>query len=109
MRNAGVNGVGLESEVIGSCEPLLLISPVLAEGFLPPMFLTALVDRTSRSGRPVGSAARGAGAALLVNVTPIRMPAPVRVSIRLAAQNVDPAKCPGRALGRPGTTAPRQW
>jgi pimeloyl-ACP methyl ester carboxylesterase len=35
MENAKVNGVELEYEVIGSGEPVLLISPVLADGFLP--------------------------------------------------------------------------
>ena len=35
MQNAAANGVELEYEVIGSGEPVLLISPVLADGFLP--------------------------------------------------------------------------
>ena len=35
MDIATVNGVELEYEVVGSGEPVLLISPVLADGFLP--------------------------------------------------------------------------
>jgi pimeloyl-ACP methyl ester carboxylesterase len=35
MARAGVNGVELEYEVSGSGEPLLLINPVLADGFTP--------------------------------------------------------------------------
>ena len=35
MKRATVNGVELEYEVTGSGEPVLLISPVLADGFLP--------------------------------------------------------------------------
>jgi pimeloyl-ACP methyl ester carboxylesterase len=35
MKRATVNGVELEYEVVGSGEPVLLISPVLADGFLP--------------------------------------------------------------------------
>lgn len=35
MKRAKVNGVELEYEVIGSGEPVLLISPVLADGFVP--------------------------------------------------------------------------
>jgi 3-oxoadipate enol-lactonase len=35
MEHAKVNGIELEVEVIGSGEPVLLISPVLADGFLP--------------------------------------------------------------------------
>jgi pimeloyl-ACP methyl ester carboxylesterase len=35
MQRARVNGVELEYEVTGSGEPVLLISPVLADGFLP--------------------------------------------------------------------------
>ena len=35
MEIAKVNGVELEYEAVGSGEPVLLISPVLADGFLP--------------------------------------------------------------------------
>lgn len=35
MQSATINGAELEYEVVGSGEPLLLISPVLADGFLP--------------------------------------------------------------------------
>jgi pimeloyl-ACP methyl ester carboxylesterase len=44
MDNAKVNGVELEYEVVGSGEPVLLISPVLADGFLPLMGEPALAD-----------------------------------------------------------------
>ena len=35
MKTSNVNGAQLEYEVFGSGEPVLLISPVLADGFLP--------------------------------------------------------------------------
>lgn len=44
MKIAKVNGVELEYEVVGSGEPVLLISPVLADGFLPLMSQPALAD-----------------------------------------------------------------
>ena len=45
MEIATVNGVELEYEVVGSGEPVLLISPVLADGFLPLVAEPALADR----------------------------------------------------------------
>ena len=45
MEYAKVNGAELEYEVIGSGEPVLLISPVLADGFLPLVSEPALADR----------------------------------------------------------------
>jgi pimeloyl-ACP methyl ester carboxylesterase len=45
MKNAKVNGVELEYEVVGSGEPVLLISPVLADGFVPLTSEPALTDR----------------------------------------------------------------
>src|SRR5215218_2995663 len=45
MDIATVNGVELEYEVGGSGEPVLLISPVLADGFVP---LVAAPDLTER-------------------------------------------------------------
>ena len=45
MDRAKVNGVELEYEVRGSGEPLLLINPVVAEGFVPLLGEPALVDR----------------------------------------------------------------
>src|SRR5712692_5245670 len=45
MESARVNGVELEYEVVGSGEPVLLISPVLADGFLPLLSDPALADR----------------------------------------------------------------
>ena len=47
MDTATVNGVELEYEVVGSGEPVLLISPVLADGFLPLVAEPALADATS--------------------------------------------------------------
>jgi len=43
--SANVNGVELEFEVIGSGEPVLFISSVLADGFLPLLSEPALADR----------------------------------------------------------------
>jgi pimeloyl-ACP methyl ester carboxylesterase len=45
MDIARINGVELEYEVIGSGEPVLLISPVLADGFLPLVAEPELADR----------------------------------------------------------------
>jgi pimeloyl-ACP methyl ester carboxylesterase len=45
MESANVNGVELEYEVIGAGEPVLLVSPVLADGFLPLLAEPALADR----------------------------------------------------------------
>src|SRR4029453_9876915 len=45
MRYATVNGVELEYESRGSGEPVLLISPVLADGFMPLVAEPALSDR----------------------------------------------------------------
>ena len=45
MKRATVNGVELEYEIKGTGEPVLLISPVLADGFLPFMAERSLTDR----------------------------------------------------------------
>lgn len=45
MESATVNGVELDYEVVGSGEPVLLISPVLADGFVPLLREPALADR----------------------------------------------------------------
>jgi pimeloyl-ACP methyl ester carboxylesterase len=45
MESAKVNGVELEYEVVGSGEPVLLISPVLADGFLPLLSEPTLAGR----------------------------------------------------------------
>ena len=45
MQTATVNGVELEYAVTGSGEPVLLISPVLADGFLPLVQEPELADR----------------------------------------------------------------
>jgi pimeloyl-ACP methyl ester carboxylesterase len=44
MDIANVNGIELEYEIRGSGEPVLLISPVLADGFIPLMDQPALAD-----------------------------------------------------------------
>lgn len=45
METATVNGVELEYDVAGSGEPVLLISPVVADGFLPLVSERALASR----------------------------------------------------------------
>ena len=45
MKNATVNGVELEYELIGSGEPVLMISPVLADGFVPLVAEPSLAER----------------------------------------------------------------
>ena len=45
MQHARVNGVDLEYDVRGAGEPVLLISPVVADGFLPLLSEPALADR----------------------------------------------------------------
>jgi pimeloyl-ACP methyl ester carboxylesterase len=45
VESVEVNGVELEYEATGSGEPLLLISPVLADGFAPLLSEPALADR----------------------------------------------------------------
>jgi pimeloyl-ACP methyl ester carboxylesterase len=45
VESANVNGIELEYEVVGSGEPVLLISPVLADGFQPLLSEPALADR----------------------------------------------------------------
>ncbi|SHN57302.1 Pimeloyl-ACP methyl ester carboxylesterase [Geodermatophilus obscurus] len=45
MERASINGVELEYEVTGAGEAVLLISPVLADGFLPLVEEPALADR----------------------------------------------------------------
>ena len=65
METAKVNGVELEYEVVGTGEPVLLISPVLADGFLPLIAEPELANRYQlmRTASVAGSAAphRGAG------------------------------------------------
>lgn len=45
MQRAPVNGIELEYEITGAGEPVLLISPVLADGFRPLVGERALTDR----------------------------------------------------------------
>src|SRR3954447_22808804 len=44
MANARVNGVNIEYEVTGAGEPVLLIAPVIADGFDPLVSESALGD-----------------------------------------------------------------
>jgi pimeloyl-ACP methyl ester carboxylesterase len=80
MENVKVNGIELEYEVIGSGEPVLLISPVLADGFLPLVSESALADHyqliryhkrgwrgSTRTPRPVSIADHAADAAALLD------------------------------------------
>ena len=45
MRRARVNGIDLEYEVIGDGEPVLMISPLIADGFQPLVSERALTER----------------------------------------------------------------
>jgi pimeloyl-ACP methyl ester carboxylesterase len=45
MNTAEIQGITLEYEVVGNGEPVLLISPVLADGFLPLLSEPALANR----------------------------------------------------------------
>ena len=45
MQSVNVNGVDLEYEVIGAGEPVLLVHPIIADGFLPLVRERALADR----------------------------------------------------------------
>ncbi|MDQ1552845.1 MAG: hypothetical protein QOD50_2267, partial [Actinomycetota bacterium] len=80
MESAKVNGIELEYEVVGSGEPLLLISPVLADGFLPLLSEPTLADRyqliryhkrgwlgSTHTPPPVGIADHAADAAALLD------------------------------------------
>src|SRR5258708_24856376 len=80
MRSVKVNGVELEYEVVGSGEPVLLISPVLADGFLPLVEEPALADhyqlirdhkrgwaRSTHTPPPVSIADHAADAAALLD------------------------------------------
>src|SRR5215212_1302132 len=44
MERASVNGVELEYEVTGSGEPVLFISPVVADGFVPVLAQPGMAD-----------------------------------------------------------------
>ncbi len=80
MQTARVNGVDLEYEVRGAGEPVLLISPVIADGFLPLVAEPALADRyqliryhkrgwvgSTRAPPPVSVADHAADAAALLD------------------------------------------
>lgn len=80
MKKATVNGVELEYEVHGSGEPLLLISPVLADGFVPLLRERELAERyrlvmyhkrgwvgSTRTEGPVTVAEHAADAAALLD------------------------------------------
>jgi pimeloyl-ACP methyl ester carboxylesterase len=84
VKSVDVNGVELEYEVIGSGEPVLLISPVLADGFLPLLSEPALADYrliryhkrgwvgSTRTPPPVSIADHAADAAALLDLLGIR-------------------------------------
>jgi pimeloyl-ACP methyl ester carboxylesterase len=85
MRTVKVNGVELEYEATGSGEPLLLVSPVLANGFLPFSSERALADRyrliryhkrgwggSTHSPPPVSIADHAADAAALLEHLDVR-------------------------------------
>jgi pimeloyl-ACP methyl ester carboxylesterase len=80
MKSVEVNGVELEYEATGSGEPVLLISPVIADGFLPLVSEPALADRhqliryhkrgwcgSTDTGAPVTVADHAADAAALLD------------------------------------------
>jgi pimeloyl-ACP methyl ester carboxylesterase len=85
MQSVKVNGVVLEYEVIGAGEPVLLISPVIADGFLPLLSEPALADRyqliryhrrgwvgSTHSPPPVSIADHAADAAALLDQLGVR-------------------------------------
>jgi pimeloyl-ACP methyl ester carboxylesterase len=80
VKSVEVNGVELEYETTGSGEPVLLISPVIADGFLPLVSEPALADRhqliryhkrgwcgSTDTGAPVSVADHAADAAALLD------------------------------------------
>ncbi len=80
MDSTKVNGVELEYEVVGSGEPVLLISPVLADGFVPLLSQPVLADNyqliwyhkrgwvgSTHTPAPVSIADHAADAAALLN------------------------------------------
>jgi pimeloyl-ACP methyl ester carboxylesterase len=80
MKKARINGIELDFEVRGSGAPLLLISPVLADGFVPLLAEKDLADRyrliayhkrgwvgSTRTSGPVSVAEHGADAAALLD------------------------------------------
>ncbi|HET7696678.1 MAG TPA: alpha/beta hydrolase [Vicinamibacterales bacterium] len=85
MRRAQVNGVELEYEAAGAGEPVLFISPVVADGFLPLASERALADRyrlityhkrgwagSTHTPPPVGIADHAADAAALLDHLGVR-------------------------------------
>jgi pimeloyl-ACP methyl ester carboxylesterase len=80
MESVTLNGATLEYEATGSGEPVLLISPVLADGFVPLLSQPALADRhllisyhkrgwagSTHTPPPVSIADHGADAAALLD------------------------------------------
>jgi pimeloyl-ACP methyl ester carboxylesterase len=85
MQSVKVNGVELEYELVGSGEPVLLISPVIADGFLPLLSQPALAGRyqlihyhkrgwvgSTRTPPPVSVADHAADAAALLDALGVR-------------------------------------
>ena len=115
MQRASVNGIELEYEITGAGEPVLLISPVLADGFRPLVAERALTDRyqlityhkrgwvgSTRTPPPVTIADHAADAAALLDYLQIPRAhvaghssgAPVAVQLALD----DPARVQSLAL-----------
>ena len=80
MQSVEANGIELEYEVTGSGEPVLLVSPVLADGFMPLVSEPALADHhqliryhkrgwcgSTDTGAPVSVAEHAADAAALLD------------------------------------------
>ena len=87
MQSVNVNGIELEYEVTGAGEPVLLISPVIADGFLPLLAEPALADRyqliryhkrgwvgSTHTPPPVSIADHAADAAALLDHLGVRAP-----------------------------------
>ncbi|MDP1818456.1 MAG: alpha/beta hydrolase [Acidimicrobiales bacterium] len=109
MDIATVNGIELEYEVIGSGEPVLLISPILPDGFLPLMTEPALTDRhqliryhkrgwvgSTHTAGPVSVADHAADAAALLDHLGV-------LSAHVAGHSSGAAVAAQLALDHPGT------
>jgi pimeloyl-ACP methyl ester carboxylesterase len=85
MRTAHVNGIDVEYDVVGAGEPVLMISPMLADGFRPLLAEPALAERyalityhrrgwagSTHTPAPVAVADHGADAAALLDSLGVR-------------------------------------
>jgi len=109
MKIAKVNGVELEYEVVGSGEPVLLISPVIADGFVPLIAERALADHyeliryhkrgwvgSTHTPAPVSVADHAADAAALLDLLGVRR-------AHVAGHSSGAAVAAQLALDHPGT------